>query len=43
MHPQHIGRPGRLLLLERLIKHIRSHAHVEFMRAIDVAQLWKGQ
>jgi peptidoglycan/xylan/chitin deacetylase (PgdA/CDA1 family) len=40
MHPQHIGRPGRLQMLERLIRHIHSFPHVEFMRAVDVAQLW---
>lgn len=40
MHPQYIGRPGRLLMLERLIRHIRSFPHVEFMRAVDVAALF---
>lgn len=40
MHPQYIGRPGRLLMLERLINHIRSFANVEFMRVVDVADLW---
>jgi peptidoglycan/xylan/chitin deacetylase (PgdA/CDA1 family) len=38
MHPQYIGRPGRLLMLERLINHIRTFPNVEFMRAIDVAE-----
>ena len=41
MHPQYIGRPGRLLMLERLIAHIRSFPNVEFMRVIDVAELWR--
>ena len=40
MHPQYIGRPGRLLMLERLINYIRSFPHVEFMRVIDVAHMW---
>ena len=40
MHPQYIGRPGRLLMLERLIRYIRSFPNVEFMRVIDVAQMW---
>ena len=40
MHPQYIGRPGRLLMLERLIEHIKSFPNVEFMRAIDVAKMW---
>ena len=41
MHPQYIGRPGRLLMLERLIAHIRSFPNVEFMRVVDVAELWR--
>ncbi|MQG11410.1 MAG: ribulose phosphate epimerase, partial [SAR202 cluster bacterium] len=40
MHPQYIGRPGRLLMLERLIEHIKSFPNVAFMRAIDVAKMW---
>ena len=40
MHPQYIGRPGRLRMLERLINHIRSFPNVEFMRIIDAARLW---
>ena len=40
MHPQYIGRPGRLLMLERLIEHIRTFPNVEFMRVNDVAALW---
>ena len=40
MHPQYIGRPGRLLMLERLIQHIRTFPNVEFMRAVDVAKMW---
>jgi peptidoglycan/xylan/chitin deacetylase (PgdA/CDA1 family) len=41
MHPQHIGRPGRLQMLERLIRHIRSFPNAEFMRAVDVARIWQ--
>ena len=40
MHPHIIGRPGRLLMLERLINHIRTFPDVVFMRAIDVANMW---
>ena len=40
MHPQYIGRPGRLLMLERLIEYIKTFPNVEFMRAIDVAKMW---
>jgi hypothetical protein len=30
-------------MLERLIRHIRSFPNVQFMRAIDVAEMWTGQ
>jgi|TARA_Y100000031_G_C8069173_1_gene314295 hypothetical protein len=43
MHPQYIGRPGRLLMLERLITYIRSFPNVEFMRCQEVAELWAGR
>ena len=29
-------------MLERLIDHIRSFPNVEFMKMIDVAELWRG-
>ena len=41
MHPQYIGRPGRLLMLERLIEHIKTFPNIKFMRAIDVAKMWQ--
>ena len=40
MHPYIIGRPRRLLMLERLIDHIKSFPNVHFSRAIDVARSW---
>ena len=43
MHPQYIGRPGRLVMLERLINHIRSTPNVAFMKMIDVADMWSGK
>ena len=43
MHPQYIGRPGRLLMLERLIEYIRTFSNVEFMRAVDVAEMWRSR
>ena len=43
MHPQYIGRPGRLRMLERLIEYIKSFPNVEFMRVVDVAELWKSR
>ena len=43
MHPQYIGRPGRLLMLERLIGYIRSYPNVAFMRLSDVADMWASR
>ena len=40
MHPQYIGRPGRLLMLEKLINYINTFDRVEFMRVDAVADLW---
>ena len=40
MHPQYIGRPGRLLMLEKLINYINTCDRVEFMRVDAVADLW---
>ena len=40
MHPYVIGRPGRLRVLDRLVRHIREFPGVEFMRAIDLAEMW---
>lgn len=41
MHPQVIGRGHRLLMLERLIDYIKSHAGVTFKTMGDVATEWK--
>jgi len=43
MHPQYIGRPGRLLMVERLINHIKTFPNVAFMRMSDVAEMWAGR
>lgn len=40
MHPYTIGRPGRLRMLERLIQYIQTFRSVQFMRAVDVAQMF---
>ena len=42
MHPQYIGRPGRLMMLDRLIRTIKSFPNVQFMKVIDVANLWRA-
>ena len=36
MHPYIIGRPGRLAMLERLIRYMQSKSRVRFARAVDV-------
>ena len=40
MHPQYIGRPGRLLMLEKLINYINTFDDVQFMRVDKVSDLW---
>ncbi|MBI2165241.1 MAG: polysaccharide deacetylase [Chloroflexi bacterium] len=39
IHPQIMGRPGRILMLERLLRHMRSFPGVAFMRGVDIAKL----
>ena len=39
MHPWIIGRPGRIRMLDRLIRHMRSFPGVEFMRLDRVAAM----
>jgi hypothetical protein len=41
MHPQVIGRGHRMLMLERLVRHIKSHRGVEFRTMSAVATSWK--
>ena len=41
MHPQVIGLPARARVMENVIKHIKTHDDVEFMRAIDLAERHK--
>lgn len=43
MHPQVIGRPGRLLMLGRLIEYIRSHPGVWFATAGEIADYWRDR
>ena len=37
MHPQIIGRPSRITLLERLIRHIQQHEDIQFYRCDQLA------
>ncbi len=41
MHPQIIGRGHRILMLERLVRHMRARAGVRFATQIEVAELWR--
>lgn len=43
MHPQLIGRPGRLLMLEQLIGTIRTHPGVWFATCRQVAEYWRAR
>ena len=41
MHPQFIGRPGRLLMLEKMIRTILTYPDVWIAPLQDVAAYWK--
>lgn len=43
MHPWIMGRPARVQMLERLIRHIRSRPGVKFYRMIDLADEFAGR
>ena len=43
MHPQCIGRGSRLLMLRRLIEHIRSHEGVHFRTMAEVATRFRAE
>lgn len=41
MHPQLIGRPGRLLMLERVVDFIEQHERVWFATGAEIAGYWR--
>lgn len=41
MHPQVIGRGHRLLMLNRLVEHMKERAGVNFITMADAARAWK--
>jgi peptidoglycan-N-acetylglucosamine deacetylase len=43
MHPQLIGRPGRMLMLERVLDFIDSFPEVWYAQGRDVADYWREQ
>jgi hypothetical protein len=42
-HPQVIGRPSRMRMVERLIRHMLGKKDVWFARPLEVAEFWLGQ
>jgi peptidoglycan/xylan/chitin deacetylase (PgdA/CDA1 family) len=43
MHPQIIGRPGRLMMLERVIDYIKGFPDVWFATGFEVAEYWRSR
>jgi peptidoglycan-N-acetylglucosamine deacetylase len=43
MHPQLIGRPGRMLMLERVLDYIESFPDVWFATGAEIASFWRQQ
>ncbi len=41
MHPQVIGRGHRMLMLDRLVRHIKERAEARFVTMAEVARAWK--
>ncbi|MDO9361044.1 MAG: allantoinase PuuE [Polaromonas sp.] len=41
MHCRLLGRPGRIVALQRFLDHIEQHDHVWVCRRIDIARHWK--
>lgn len=42
LHPQFIGRPGRIAGLERFLEHVRATGSVWFARRMDIANHWRA-
>jgi allantoinase len=41
MHCRLLGRPGRIVALQRFLDHVQRHDHVWVCRRIDIARHWK--
>jgi allantoinase len=41
MHCRLLGRPGRVVALQRFLDHVQRHDHVWICRRIDIARHWK--
>ncbi|MES2978415.1 MAG: allantoinase PuuE [Pseudomonadota bacterium] len=42
MHCRLLGRPGRIVALQRFLDHVEKHADVWVCRRLDIAQHWKS-
>ena len=42
MHCRLLGRPGRIVALQKFLDHIEKHANVWVCRRIDIAQHWQA-
>jgi peptidoglycan/xylan/chitin deacetylase (PgdA/CDA1 family) len=43
MHCRLLGRPGRMLALQKFLDHIERHDRVWVCRRVDIAQHWRTQ
>jgi peptidoglycan/xylan/chitin deacetylase (PgdA/CDA1 family) len=41
MHCRLLGKPGRIVALQKFLDHITQHSHVWVARRIDIARHWK--
>ena len=41
MHCRLLGRPGRIVALQRFLDHVEKHQHVWVCRRVDIAQHWQ--
>jgi peptidoglycan/xylan/chitin deacetylase (PgdA/CDA1 family) len=40
IHPRLLGRPGRIIGLERFLEHVKAKGGVWFARRMDIARHW---
>ena len=41
LHCRLVGRPGRIMALERFLDHAKGHEGVWFCRRVDIARHWR--
>lgn len=42
MHPQIIGKPGRIMMLEQLLQHMKLHNDIWFATGEEIAKWWRA-